>query len=222
MDTVNDYRARYSRSSDEDLLAIAAIDAERLTPEAQQALAEEVARRGLRPGGTLAGTPYLAIPPSAPLGVVGYRRYAKAHFGRRLVAYLIDGAISAGGFIVAGIVFATGNLGDRNTGVAIAIVVASLLWALYYSFTKDGREAGQSFGKEMLNLMVVNVNTNQPCTMGESALRALVWFALSLIPVVGWLIEPIVALAADDGRRLGDKAAGTQVISTNDYIRTAR
>ena len=69
MDTVNDYRARYSRSSDEDLLAIAAIDAERLTPEAQQALAEEVARRGLRPGGTLAGTPYLAIPPSAAPGI---------------------------------------------------------------------------------------------------------------------------------------------------------
>ena len=222
MDTVNDYRARYSRSSDEDLLAIAAIDAERLTPEAQQALAEEVARRGLRPGGTLAGTPYLAIPPSAPPGIVGYRRYAKAHFGRRLLAYLIDGAISVGGFIVAGIVFASGNFGNRNTGVAFAVVVASFLWALYYSFTKDGREAGQSFGKEMLNLMVVNVETNQPCSVGESALRALILFVVNLVPVVGWLIEPIFVLASDDGRRLGDRAANTQVIDASAYVPSVR
>jgi uncharacterized RDD family membrane protein YckC len=101
-------------------------------------------------------------------------------------------------------------------------MIAAGLWAFIYSFVKDGREGGQSFGKEMLNLMVVNINTNQPCTMGESALRTLIWMLLSLIPIVGWLIEPIVALASDDGRRLGDRVANTQVIEVSAYRPTSR
>ena len=222
MSTVDEYRSQYARSSDQDLLAIANVDAEHLTPEARQALAEELARRELRPAGR---SPYLGTVPLAPgamPGALGNRRYTKAPFGARVLAYIIDAVIGAGAVAVAGIVVGTTHWGERNSATSAILFGAAILWALVYSFVKDGREGGQSFGKEMLNLMVVNVNTNQPCTMGESALRALVWFALSLIPLVGWLIEPIVALAADDGRRLGDKAAGTQVISTNDYIRTAR
>ena len=44
-------------------------------------------------------------------------------------------------------------------------------------------------------------------------------FLLGLVPYVGWLIEPIVTLSAAGGRRLGDTAAGTQVILATDYRR---
>jgi uncharacterized RDD family membrane protein YckC len=67
--------------------------------------------------------------------------------------------------------------------------------------------------------MVVHLPTNQPCTTGQSALRYLVIFLCNLVPYVGWLIEPIVTLAAAGGRRLGDQAAGTQVIEASAYRR---
>jgi uncharacterized RDD family membrane protein YckC len=106
--------------------------------------------------------------------------------------------------------------------MSVILIVACGIWSFWYSFTKDGREGGQSIGKDMMDLMVVHTETNTPCTMGQSALRALVWFAVSLIPVVGWLIEPVIAIAAADGRRLGDRAAGTQVIPVSSYVPTVR
>ena len=102
----------------------------------------------------------------------------------------------------------------------IIFLVAAVLWGLYYSFAKDGFEGGQSFGKKAVDLMVVNVVTNRPCSLGESFVRGIIQTLLGLIPVVGWLIEPIAILVNDDGRRLGDRAAGTQVIETRFYDRT--
>ena len=40
---------------------------------------------------------------------------------------------------------------------------------------------------------------------------------LPLIPGIGFLIEPIAAVVTADGRRLGDRLAGTQVIEVGDY-----
>ena len=216
MDTLDDFRARYSRSSDDDLLAIVAIDAEYLAPESLQALVEEITRRGLRPGVAL---PYnMPVAPAAAPGIVAQRRYPKAPFGPRVLAYLIDAGVALGGVIAAGLALAFTGLGQRNTGSTVLIIVVAALWAVYYSFTKDGREGGQSFGKEMLNLMVVNINTNQPCSIGESALRTLILGLLNAVPLVGFLVEPIVALTAEDGRRLGDRVANTQVIETSAYV----
>jgi uncharacterized RDD family membrane protein YckC len=69
----------------------------------------------------------------------------------------------------------------------------------------------------MMGLMVVHLETNQPCSVGQSALRYLVMFLLGLILGAGWLVELIVLLVAPGGRRLGDFAAGTQVIRASDY-----
>ena len=219
MYTVEALRERYARTSDADLLALLAVDPERLTPESRQALAEETRRRGLEAPPEWASVPVAATVGRAGIGAT--RRYLKAPFGRRLLAYIIDGIVSVGAVAVAAIVIST-NLWRDNGFAAFAVIAASVVWTIYYSFTKDGREGGQSIGKEMLNLMVVNTTTNQPCSTGESALRALVLFALNLVPVVGWLIEPIFALSDPDGRRLGDRAANTQVIEVSVYEATAR
>lgn len=216
MYTVDALRERYARTSDADLLALLAVEPERLTPESRQALAEETRRRGFEVPGSWASVPLAAV--SAP----GVRRYVKAPFGTRLLAYIIDGIVSIGtvALAVATVVFT--NLPKDNRFAAFAVIAAAVVWTFYYGFTKDGREGGQSIGKEMLNLMVVNTTTNAPCTTGESALRTLVLFAVNLVPIVGWLIEPIFALADPDGRRLGDRAANTQVIQTSDYVPTSR
>lgn len=215
MDTVDNFRARYARTSDDDLLAILAVDPHSLTPEARQALGEEIIRRGLRGPGTeeLAQATYVGPVTGTPV-----MRYAKASIGGRLLAYIVDTVIGLAPIVGAGIYGYMSSLSpSRGAGISFIIIIAALVWAIYYTFTKDGREGGQSIGKEMVNLMVVNVNTNQPCSRGDSALRALILFLLQLIPAVGWLIEPMVAIFSEDGRRLGDRVANTQVIDSRAY-----
>ena len=90
-------------------------------------------------------------------------------------------------------------------------------WALYYTFARDGHAGGQGIGKSRVGLMVVNLATNQPCSRVESGTRTLVMVVLGAIPFFGFLIEPLVAFGANDGRRLGDRLAGTQVIAVGDY-----
>jgi len=218
MYTSDALRERYARTSDSDLLALMNVGPERLTPESRQSLTEEAMRRGLK---LPAGWP-LTVAPVGAYAPPGGRLYVKANFGARLLAYLIDLLVSIAPVTIISIFVAVSGMINRQIAMSVILIVASALWAIWYSFTKDGREGGQSIGKDMMDLMVVHTETNTPCTMGQSALRALVLGAVNLIPVVGWLIEPVIAIAAEDGRRLGDRAAGTQVIPVSSYVPTVR
>lgn len=218
MYTTDALRERYARTSDSDLLALMNVGPERLTPESRQAVAEEAMRRGLK---VPAGWP-VAAPVVGAYAPSGARGYVKANFGSRLLAYLIDIVVGIAPAAVVGVfVFASGMM-NRGVGLSVIGLVACGIWSIWYSFTKDGREGGQSIGKDMMDLMVVNTDTNLPCSMGESAIRSLVWFALNFIPVVGFFIEPIMAIADESGRRLGDRAAHTQVIPVSSYVPTVR
>lgn len=214
MQTIDEFRVQFSRSSDADLARLAAAGAESLRPEAWQALNEELQRRRM----PTYSSPY-APPSSSSILTTG--KYAKAPVGQRFLAYLIDGIIAGAAFVAAaGYAFVQVNdrkQVDTTTGIFVA---AAIVWGLYYTFAKDGFEAGQSFGKRAFNLMVVNVVTNRPCSLGESFGRNGIQALLGVIPIVGWLIEPLAVLLDENGRRLGDKAAGTQVIETRMYDRT--
>ncbi len=145
--------------------------------------------------------------------------YPKAPLGARFAAHLVDALIFT---LPAVILIVIAVFTGANDYVAAAVVCGVLGGALViagfvYSLLKDGKANGQSIGKKMVNLMVVHLPTNRPCTMGQSAGRAAIMMALGFIPYVGWLVEPIIVLAAQDGRRLGDKAANTQVISVDSY-----
>ena len=204
MQTVDAFRVQYSRSSDAELAQLAAAGAENLRPEAWQALNEELQRRRGY------GPPRLTT-----------TRYAKAPIGSRFVAYLIDMFVAAVPAVAAaGYAFSRVSRAQPMDSTTIIFVVAAVLWGLYYGFAKDGFEGGQSFGKKALDLMVVNIITHQPCSLGESFVRGIIQTLLGLIPVVGIFIEPIAILVNDDGRRLGDRAAGTQVIETRLWDRT--
>jgi uncharacterized RDD family membrane protein YckC len=173
---------------------------------------------GPPPGGTAPFPPnsYAAdvLAPAAPGAL-----YPKAPLGARFVAAILDNLVSS---IPAGVLVAAalGAGFAESGGLAIALgllAAAAVIWAVWYSFTKDGRPNGQSIGKKAMGLMVVHLPTNQPCSSGQSALRYLVMFGLNLVPYVGWLVEPIVVLSAAGGQRLGDKVANTQVIATGEY-----
>jgi uncharacterized RDD family membrane protein YckC len=146
--------------------------------------------------------------------------YPKAPLDRRVLASLLDAAIASAPFGIAAVLVAAAAAA-AFWGIAIAVGLLAgapaLVWGAYYGFVKDGQGRGQSIGKKKLGLMVVHLPTNAPCTRSQSALRSLVMGATNLIPYLGWLVEPIVALAAEGGRRLGDQAAGTQVIAVESY-----
>jgi uncharacterized RDD family membrane protein YckC len=144
--------------------------------------------------------------------------YPKAPLGDRFLAALVDALVTLPAGLLWVLAVAAFASDASSLGIALSLVaVLATAWALYYAFTKDGRPGGQSIGKRMMGLMVVHLESNQPCSRSQSALRYLVMFLLGLIPYLGWLIEPIVLLVAAGGRRLGDSAAGTQVIRVADF-----
>jgi uncharacterized RDD family membrane protein YckC len=104
----------------------------------------------------------------------------KAPIGERCIALLIDSAI-----------------GTILTYVCIGI---------FYDCFKDGIREGQSFGKGLMNLRVVDYYSGSPATLGQSFIRNC---------VCGWLDAVccfLVVFLNTEGRRIGDQVAGTIVI----------
>ena len=151
------------------------------------------------------------IPAQAQYTSVVKMNYPKASLGSRYLASVVDSLLS-GLPLLPGFIF----ISIRSTQVlgGFLLIIASC-WSIYYSFCKDGMPGGQSYGKKMNGLMVINLTTNQPCNRGGSALRALGL----CIPYVGGIIESILVLVNGKGHRLGDMFAGTQVIELSQYRR---
>lgn len=162
--------------------------------------------------------------------------YSKAPLWSRFWASILDSLIACAIPIVGIIILVAAGVADsysynwyysdytRYNGVSygwyifgIILLVGGIIWGLVYSFIKDGLGKGQSYGKRAVGLMVIDVKDNTPCGKGKSALRNLIMTALDMIPYFGWLIEPIMVLANDKGRRLGDMAANTQVVTVKEY-----
>lgn len=130
--------------------------------------------------------------------------YEIASVGERVLAAIIDGLILGGLFIgLAFIAFAIdGALGAILWFVGIAC-------AVFYPLICEIFMQGQTFGKRVRKIRVVKLDGSQP-TVGSYFLR---W-------VIGLfergLIGLVVLLVSDKGQRLGDMAAGTTVIKTDD------
>ncbi|HSC37788.1 MAG TPA: RDD family protein [Chitinophagaceae bacterium] len=184
-------------------------------------------------------TPAQAVPAGAiPAGAIragqvaypGYRpipksRYEKAPLGDRFWASVLDGLIGLGLTLPTLIcfLFAMQKSNDYDSydrgGAAMLILLGFFFYLLplTYSLIKDGLGQGQSWGKRNMYLMVVDVNDNKPCTIGQSMGRNIISTLICLVPFIGWLVEPIIVLSSADGRKLGDQAACTQVIHLDQY-----
>lgn len=167
--------------------------------------------------------------------------YPKADLGKRILAYLIDCIIGGlPGAIVVPLVlipfFTVTRSYDYYNGFArsgpnvvliILIVMAVLLalgWGLFYFLFRDGFGKGQSWGKKICGLMVVNLDDNRPCNKSKSFVRNI--FAWIIAAVASWVpvlnllasfVEPIVAMVHEKGHRVGDMVARTQVINIEHY-----
>jgi uncharacterized RDD family membrane protein YckC len=154
-----------------------------------------------------------AVPVPGQFTPVMQVNYPKAGLGSRLLAYIVDSFIGCLP-MVPGFFF----MMSHNTGVEIIggiWIAITICWGIFYGFAKDGFGNGQSYGKKMNGLMVVNLTDNRPCTKGRSCLRILPYF----IPYIGGIIEIIMVFANERGRRLGDMLASTQVIEVDQYRR---
>jgi uncharacterized RDD family membrane protein YckC len=139
---------------------------------------------------------------------------SKADLTKRFVAIIIDAAIA---------------------GVLSIIPVVGGLVGAAYILLRDGFDFefmdGRSLGKKLMKLRPVKAD-GQKMTLQDSAKRnwplmfgALI-SVLLFIPVIGWILIPIVIIASlvigvvelvsvlndSEGRRWGDKLAGTKVI----------
>lgn len=120
--------------------------------------------------------------------------YAKVDVWKRLLAALFDGVPALAAWLLYG---RTGSL----LGIAGALV---------YLLLRDGI-GGQSLGKLLVGLVVVNVRTGLPGDLKDSAFRNV----FVLIPganLVAIVLETITLIRDPQGQRLGDRLAQTQVI----------
>src|SRR6056297_1970124 len=137
----------------------------------------------------------------------------KAEVFTRILAFMIDVRIAWIPFFIPfiGAVFGSLYLLFRD--------------GIMYKITKNDDWKNKSIGKKILNIeikslegkdidLTTSAKRNLPLTIGNF---------IAIIPVIGWVIGPtlalilavielIIFLTDEDGRRLGDKWANTQVI----------
>ena len=133
---------------------------------------------------------------------IGAGIYPKAQVLNRGIAKLIDL------FIVA--------------AASQVIVPVGFVAGLAYILIADGFAGGRSIGKRVIGLQTVLPDRREAAGFRESIIRNLPFAIAQLafaVPYVGWIVsvaimafEAVLILGNEQGRRLGDEVAGTQVL----------
>lgn len=123
-----------------------------------------------------------------------------ASLSDRLFGQILDSLVAMVGVILAVILSAfSSNIGG-------IVLIAAILYALYYILFADGFVGGQSYGKRVAHTAVIDAASGAPCTFWQSFIRNLL---LALLGLIDW-----VFIFGKKRQRLGDKAANTIVIKT--------
>ena len=117
----------------------------------------------------------------------------------RLIGQILDGLVAGAPIFLAAIV------ASMNRYVGIVFFIAAIGWSCFYYFFADGFSGGQSYGKRMLGMHVIDAKTEAPCSFGQSFLRNLL---LAILGPIDWIF-----IFGSRHQRLGDMAAGTVVIT---------
>ena len=136
------------------------------------------------------------------LSGLGEAVYPKAHVLNRLIAKFVDVIIVA----------------------AVSRLVSPVGWfgGLVYVLIADGFSGGRSIGKRLIGLQTVVPHTRQVSHFRESIIRNLplaAAYLLFAVPYLGWglamaivVFETLLIVGNDQGLRLGDELARTQVL----------
>jgi uncharacterized RDD family membrane protein YckC len=132
--------------------------------------------------------------------------YAIASLGDRILAFLIDGAVSFSWIIVCTILIQV--IGAENRSAMIVMSLVMILPLVFYHLLSEILLHGQSIGKKARDIKVIRLSGQAP-SLGDYLLR----WVFRLIEVLPYGIIAMVTIAANGrGQRLGDLAAGTTVI----------
>lgn len=155
------------------------------------------------------------LPPPPPGYAFGYRY---AGLISRFFAVLIDSllllALTLAIGLPLGLLAAAATVAAGPFGWAAGLLFGPFLlllfaaWILYFTYFES--TSGQTPGKHLLNLRVVDPTTGRPPSAGRALLR-------SLLRIVDWapalyLLGFVVALVTEHKQRLGDLVAGTVVV----------
>ena len=134
----------------------------------------------------------------------------KAPVFQRIAAWIIDVAIAKACALCSLIVaylFWEQSIGNPLLGLmSFIFVFATFVIPGSFILLRDSLSQGRGVGKKVMRIRVVRSDGSR-CDMISSILRNLTF----LIPLLN-IAEMIIAVAAKDGRRMGDRLAKTQVI----------
>lgn len=181
-------RQHYDRLETNELIRLRSTD---LTPEAKVVLEAELASRSLEHPSFAAPASASAPRPLAPPVLAPLRR--------RFAATALD---YVGLFVVLfGVNFPMYLYTPKSFSDLIGN--ASIAVAMVYFFFKDGLN-GQSLGKRLLKIKVLDRSTGEPCRLSRSLIRNL----FNGLGLIDWLFA-----LGHEKRRLGDYAAETYVVN---------
>jgi len=130
----------------------------------------------------------------------------RASFGERLIAYLIDQIlVTIPAVVIAallGMEIRTGSSG----------LVGTILGLAYYIYL-EGSPSGQTVGKKVMNIRVVDMNTGGKIDYGRAAIRYLARILSGIVCLLGYLWM----LWDREKQTWHDKLSTTVVVPTSSY-----
>jgi len=127
--------------------------------------------------------------------------YAKADFERRFIASIVDLWVMVACYV---------------TLVRFSVILATMISPMYLVF-RDSLSEGQSFGKLMVGLVTIHLETGKPVRLAGS-LRRNFLFAIPGMNVAALFFEARQIHVDEQGIRLGDRFARTQVVHGKEAI----
>jgi uncharacterized RDD family membrane protein YckC len=135
--------------------------------------------------------------PPAGQGASGPR----ASFGRRLVAIVIDS-------ILVGIVYGILYVISKPLAVIVLIVLELVYWSYF-----EGSRSGQTIGKKIMGIRVIDYNTGGPLGFGRGFVRQLARIPSGIVCYLGYLWM----LWDKEKQTWHDKLASTVVVPESAY-----
>lgn len=121
--------------------------------------------------------------------------------GDRLVAQFLDS------FFAILIVLISLMFAYASDVLAPAVITLGFVAALLYILCADGLTGGQSYGKQVMKICVIDATTGRPCSVGKSFFRNI---TLAFLGIFDWIF-----IFSEKRQRLGDLIANTIVVKKN-------